>query len=489
MEIGRWLAALRSRLARLALFGVPLVGLAAFLAWEVPRISPITYRQTDALPIFLALRALVAGSDPYALSVGAQAYRLTVGVNGPVSLDHAAQFGFHYPLPPAFLYLPISLFPSLEAAAFVTRALTAGLYLAALLCLTRRYAPDARPLTLVWLLLWGIAWWPFLAVILPIIQPTGMVMASLAFCLLAAGSGQWFWAGFALFFALLKPQDALPALAVLAIWGALRAEARWRLLAGFCAAAGLPTLVAFLWRPDWLMGWLSAILALPAHIPAYYQNPLAALVPMLGAAGILAWASAGVLVIAWLALVIWGALRPMNWPLRAFGQEIGARRLAPRCRRLACSSQPTRRVFGPQALSGECIRRIFSRARDPQWGIAVGTALALALLPRTGGYEIAIGLLPWFYAWQWAGEVARRKIGLLLRGLLAVLWLACGALAYTDHGFGSGVAFGVSLLLVLGALMALAPDLKTDHLTAGEGAAAQHSAQVSPLKIATDGSA
>src|SRR5579885_1933787 len=144
MEIGRWLAALRSRLARLALFGVPLVGLAAFLAWEVPRISPITYRQTDALPIFLALRALVAGSDPYALSVGAQAYRLTVGVNGPVSLDHAAQFGFHYPLPPAFLYLPISPFPSLEAAAFVTRALTAGLYLAALLCLTRRDRKSTR---------------------------------------------------------------------------------------------------------------------------------------------------------------------------------------------------------------------------------------------------------------------------------------------------------------------------------------------------------
>jgi hypothetical protein len=445
MGIGRWLAALRPRLGRMALFGVPLAGLAVFLAWEVPRISPITYRQTDALPIFLGLRALVAGGDPYALSVGAQAYRLTAGVSGPVSLDHAAQFAFHYPLPPAFLYLPMSLLPSLEAAAFVARALTAGLYLAALLCLTRRYAPDARPLTLAWLLLWGIAWWPFLAVILPIIQPTGVVVAALAFCLLAAGSGQWFWAGFALFFALLKPQDALPTLGVLAIWGALRAEARWRLLAGFSAAAGLPTLVAFLWRPDWLAAWLGAILALPAHIPAYYQNPLASLARVLGAAGSLAWVLACVLVIVWLMLVIWGALRP---------------------------------------------RRIFSRARDPQWGIAVGSALALALLPRTGGYEIAIGLLPWFYAWQWAGEVARPRARLLVRGLLVVLWLMCGALAYADHGFGSGVAFGVGLLALLGALLVLAPDFKADYRApSGDVETRRQGAQTSPPKMATDGNA
>ena len=287
----------------------------------------------------------MAGNDPYALTVGAQAYQQTVGATGPVSLDHAAQFGFHYPLPPALLYLPMSLLPSLEAAAFITRALTVGVYLAALLCLARRYASTARPLTMSWLLLWGLAWWPFLAVILPIIQPTGIVVAALAFCLLAAGAGaratgesaeaqprqapaavgarQWFWAGVALFFALLKPQDALPALLVLAIWAALRPEARWRLLGGFGAMAVVPVALSFLWRPDWLMAWASAIIALPAHIPAYYQNPVAALAQQLGALGMLVWALAGALVAAWLALVIWVRASPPAgricrcWPLAA----------------------------------------------------------------------------------------------------------------------------------------------------------------------------
>jgi hypothetical protein len=447
MRFRRWLAALAPRLITAALFGVPLVALAVFLAWEVPRISTITARQTDALPIFLGLRALAAGNDPYALSIGAQAYRLTTGASGPISLDHAAQFAFHYPLPPALLYLPLALLPSLEAAAFIARALTVGVYLAALLCLARRCAPAARPLTMAWLLLWGIAWWPFLAVILPIIQPTGIVVAALAFCLLAAGAGaratngseragtrfpqapaaagagQWFWAGCALFFALLKPQDALPALAVLAVWGALRPQARWRLLAGSGAAAVVPVALAFFWRPDWLAAWASALAALPAHIPAYYLNPLTALSQRLGPAGALVWALAGALVIVWLALVVWGA-RHANRSAASFA-------------------------------AGRW--RLLSRARDPQWGIAVGCALALALLPRTGGYELAIGLVPWFYAWQWAGEIASRGRRALARGALAALWMMCGALAYGDHGYGSGVAFGVGLLLVFGALMAAAP--------------------------------
>jgi hypothetical protein len=410
-------------LLRVALFGGPLAALSVFLAWEVPRISTITYRQTDALPIFLGLRALVDGNDPYALSVGAQAYHLTTGWDGPVSIDHAAQFSFHYPLPPALLYLPVSLFPSLEAAAFVSRALTVGVYLTALLCLARHFAPDARPLTMTLLLLWGIAWWPFLSVILPIIQPTGIVVAALAFCLLAVKARQWFWAGFALFFALLKPQDALPALVVLVVWAALRPEARWRVLAGFSAIAIVPVALAFFWRSDWLMAWASALIALPAHIPTYYQNPVVELARALGSAGVLAVALAGALGLIWLALVIWGA-----WNAQRPEAAVAAWRWAWR-----------------------------SRALDPQWGIAVGCALALALLPRTGGYEIAIGLIPWFYAWQWSGELAQRVARWLARGALAALWLICGALAYSDHGVGSGVAFGVGLVVILGALMIIAP--------------------------------
>ena len=171
------------------------------------------------------------------------------------------------------------------------------------------------------------------------------------------------------------------------------------------------------------MAWASAIIALPAHIPAYYQNPVAALAQRFGVFGAVVWALAGALVIAWLALILWGALH---------------------------AQQPEESVAAGRW-------RLLSRARDPQWGIAAGCALALALLPRTGGYELAIGLLPWFYAWQWAGEIEQRPQRWLARGALAALWLACGALAYGDHGVGSGVAFGVGLLVIFAALMVAAP--------------------------------
>ncbi len=426
MVARRWPAGLARRLTKAGVIGLSLAVFSCWLAWDVPRISPITGSQTDVLPVFLGLRALVAGHDPYADAVGVQAYHLTVGTTGPVSADHAAQFSFHYPLPPALLYLPFALFPSLEAATLVVRALTVWLYLLALLCLARRFAMTARPLALAGLLLWGIAWWPFLAVILPIVQPTGVVVAALVFCFLAAGAGRWFWAGFALFVALLKPQDALPALVVLAIWAALCAEARWRLLAGFFSAAVLPVGLAFIWRPDWLSHWLGALLALPAHVPAYYENPPAALMQALGAAGALVWLGSGALVIAWLALVTWGA-RPSLMPRLGL-----VRRWAVR-----------------------------SHAYDPQWGIATGCALALALLPRTGGYELAIGLIPWFYAWQWASELAPSQKRFLARGLLLMFWLGCGLWAYADHGAISGVAFGLLLLgwllLALGGTSAALP--------------------------------
>jgi hypothetical protein len=396
--------------------GLPILGLAGFLAWEVPRVSPITYRQTDLLPLYLGLRALVAGHDPYSLDVGAEAYQQTAGHAIGLTVDRAAQFGFHYPLPQALLYLPFSLFSSLELATLLLRAATVALYLTALLCLIRRYAWASSLLTRASILLWGLAWWPFLAVILPIVQPTGIVLAALAWCLLALGARRWFWAGFALFFALLKPQDALPAVVVLLLCGLLHKEARWRLVAGFCAAALLPVSLAFAWQPGWVGAWLAAVTTLPAHIPGYYQNPPAQLAAMLGGAGILVWVGVGGLALGWLAL--------------AFKGISGLRGSAP--------SQPDREIFPGQ-------ERIFF----PEWAFGVGCALALLLLPRTGGYELALGLLPWLIAWQQAARIQPRRARWALQSALWLLWLACGLLSYSDHGQVSSIALGLGLVVVL----------------------------------------
>jgi hypothetical protein len=375
---------------------VSILVLSFFLAWEVPRLSPITYRQTDLLPIYLGLHALVTGHDPYSLAVGAEAYRQTVGYSFGLTIDRAAQFGFHYPLAPALLYLPFSLFASLENATLLVRALTVALYLTALCCLIRRYAAASAPLAKGGMLFWGIGWWPFPVIILPMVQPSGVVFAALAFCLLAVRSGRWFWGGFACFVALLKPQDALPVLAVLAIYALLRAEARWRLLAGFAAAAALPVTAAFLWRPDWLGAWLEAVIALPPHIPGFYQNPPAALAAALGPVGVVVWIGVGVLVVGWLALVAWG-----------------------------------------------------SRTRDPQWGIAMSCALMVALGPRTGIWEMVIGLIPWFYTWEQAGGIRQQRTRHIAQAALWLLWLAAGFLTYAGYGLISGVGFGLGLVVAL----------------------------------------
>lgn len=55
-----------------------------------------------------------------------------------------------------------------------------------------------------------------------------------------------------------------------------------------------------------------------------------------------------------------------------------------------------------------------------------------------------------------------------MRSFLAALWLVCGVLASIDHRYGSGVAFGVGLLLLFGALMIGATELKTG--IGGQGA-------------------
>ncbi len=384
---------------RVVVVGAPILALSFFLAWEVPRVSTITYRQTDLLPIYVGLHALVEGQDPYALAVGAEAYRQTVGHSSGLTIDRAAQFGFHYPLPPALLYLPFSLLPSLEVATLLVRTLTVALYITALCCLIWRSAASSSLLAKGGLLLWGIGWWPFLVSFLPLAQPSSVVFAVMTFCLLAVSGGRWFWGGFACFFALLKPQDALAMLVVLVIYAVLRASARWRLLAGFATAGVVPITVAFLWRPDWLGAWLAAVSALPPHISAYYQNPPGALAASLGPVGGVVWVGVGALVVGWLALVVWG-----------------------------------------------------SRSRDPQWGIAMGCALTVALGPRTGSWEMVIALIPWFYAWQWAGEIRQQQGRLAAQALLWLLWLAAGFLSYLGYEQISGVGFGFGLVVALVAL-------------------------------------
>jgi len=92
------------------------------------------------------------------------------------------------------------------------------------------------------------------------------------------------------------------------------------------------------------------------------------------------------------------------------------------------------------------------RSSDPQWAMAMGCALMVALAPRTGIWEMVIGLLPWFFAWHWASELEQKRWRRAAQALLWILWLAAGLMSYAGYGVLSNVAFGLGLTFALVAL-------------------------------------
>lgn len=110
-------------------------------------------------------------------------------------------------------------------------------------------------------MLLGIAWWPFLVVILPIVQQTGMVFDTLVLGLLAAERGKWFWTGIAAYTVLLKPADSGLVVLLLIAWALMSRTGRRPFVRGFLALS-LPTAaLAFAVQPTWLFEWITHLLS------------------------------------------------------------------------------------------------------------------------------------------------------------------------------------------------------------------------------------
>jgi hypothetical protein len=369
-----------------ALLVSSLLLLSCFMAWEVPRISHIDGRRTDFTETLIALRDFAAGADPYSNDVAIKMDR-ALGIHAqPPPSGGRYESTFNYLLPPALVFLPV-LAVDTDSATIVVRAITVALYLAALALLVWRFAGTLPTWAQGGLLLAGVGWWPFLAVILPIVQQAGSVFGLLVLAAYCMEQKRWFAAGFMSFLALFKPTESVMLIAVLALW-ALRSPSRqaWRYFAGF-AAIGVPTtLLAFAVRPTWVMDWWHAAVTLHGSHFGHEVDLPDALAALLHLPAALIWAAAAVLGIV-LAAACWRSM------------AVGAR---------------------------------LARVDRLWWWLAAAAVLSLLVVPRAGTYDMVIGLIAWFVALRAASSLAptAQRVAYLL---LCLLLLSVGLLAYRDH--------------------------------------------------------
>jgi hypothetical protein len=294
---------------------------------------------------------------------------------------------FLYMLPPALVYLPFVALPD-ESAIIVVRALTVALYLVAWLALVWRFGGRLPAAGRASLLLLGLAWWPFLSVILPIVQQAGTIFALLVLAALAAERGRWSWAGAAAFVALLKPTESAPIVAMLAVWAWHAPTGRRAFLTGFLAL-GLPTtLLAFARRPTWVTDWLRVLASLRAGHFDYNVDSVAAFAALSHVPVALVWVAAAMAT---------GVFFWQGW-----------------------------QAAGSAAAAGS------SAGQALWWWIGASCLLTLLVIPRTGAYDIVIALVPWSVALGAAGSLRGTRRALVTGGLLAVL-AGAGLLAYRDH--------------------------------------------------------
>jgi Glycosyltransferase family 87 len=396
-----------------------LLGLSGFLAWEVPRISHVTAAHTDFIETVYGLRAFVAGHDPYGDAVAAQVDALMAGHPLPAPPGGHYEHPFLYPLAPALVYLPFTALPD-EPAIIATRAVTVALYLAALLALIWRFAGALPAAARAGLVLLGVAWWPFLSVILPIVQQSGAVFALLVLATLAAERGRWSWAAVAAYISLIKPTESAPVVLLLAVW-ALRTPAARRPFGLGLAAVALPTAaLAFAVRPTWPADWLRVLASLRAGHFDYNVDLIAALAQRVHMPVDLLWAGA---------LAVVGALAALAW-----------------------------RNAGRAAKGGADAGIVL------WWWVGLTCVLTLIVVPRTGAYDIVIGLVAWYVALRAAGQLPRARRYVAYASLMALL-TAAGLLAYRDHAAAELPALALALGVAL--WLCRPPTLRTNRLARG----------------------
>jgi hypothetical protein len=385
-----------------ALLCATVLVLSSFLAWQVPRISHVDALHTDFTETLIALRGFVVGDDPYSNAVAIKMNRALDDNPPPPPPGGRYERTFNYLLPPALVYLPMLALDD-NSAIIAVRAITVAVYFAALALLVWRFG-SALPL---WarggLLLAGVGWWPFLAVILPIVQQAGTVFGMVVLAAWCVERNRWFSAGVLSFLALFKPTESIVLVTVLALWALRSSAPRARLFFAGLAAIGVPTsLLAFAVRPTWVLDWWGAVVALHLTHFSHEVDLPDALAGAMHLPPMVIWAAAAALSIGFV-VMLW--------------------------RRSAALTQTAQR----DALF---------------WWLGAASVISLLAIPRAGTYDMVIGLIAWFVALGAAATVrpVQRRAAYTL---LTVLLLSVGVLAYRDHAALEFPLWALALLVAL----------------------------------------
>jgi hypothetical protein len=390
------------RWAAIALLCTSVLLLSSFLAWEVPRISHVNALRTDYTETIFGLRAFLVGDNPYDNAIAIKMDR-ALGDHSVPPPGGRYEHTFNYLLPPALVFLPLLALND-ESNTIAVRAITVALYLVALALLVWRFGAMLPAWGQGGLLLAGLGWWPFLAVILPIVQQAGTVFGLLVLAAFLAERNRWLPAGVLSFVALLKPTESILLVAVLAVWALRSSASHARLFLTGIAAIGIPTtLLAFSRRPSWLPEWWRAVVTLHATHYAHEVDPPDALAGVLHVPPVVIWAAAALLGIV-LAINCW--------------QRVAAA--------VAHSDQ------------GDAL----------YWWLGLAAVFTLLVIPRAGTYDMVIGLIAWFVALR-AATLQRTSAGRVAVIALVTLFIATGLLGYRDHAAVEFPVWAIGLAVAL----------------------------------------
>lgn len=393
-----------------------LIGLALFLTFFLGTVAPISYAQTDYSPTYFGLQAAFDRQNPYSDAVTHHIQQLEFADDPTATPEQLAAANttyeqpFAYPLAPSLMFTPLILLLSPEQSVAVMRFINLAMYLLSVPMLFAAFGFERKAvkngsraafnLLLITVLI-VVAGGPMLKVFWPIVQPSGVeifLVAAIIFCFARKYYG---WAGALTFLIQFKPQTGAIFLLDLAFFGLLVAEARWHLLKGFLLTALPLTALAFWLDPTWITDWLESLRKLSGYSSVYAINMLAKFGLVIGIP---------------LALVLIG-LNFWAW-------------------------------FGAVKASNQSNLNKYGYFRGQAWAIA--TIVELAIIPRTGNYDLIFCYVPLFFSLLYFLDYM--KIGiyrLIVAAILLALFICSTLYLLIDRNTVFVITLLVAALIII----------------------------------------
>lgn len=230
---------------RVWLFLGILIGAAFFLLGAIQISKTIAYQNSDFFQFWLGARFFWEGKDPYNSLQWMQSHQ-------QIGTDRIASPAFLYPLPLAFLLLPLGILP-LKTAFILWSFLSQTLILLSIVLLLKTQNFSRTKHLILPILIANIIFRPTTTTLLG-----GQISALYLFIATIAGvlwrQKKWFWGGAALALLTLKPSIGFPLLLIISPW--LLLHKKIAALKGIASTGVLLFLIGFIKDPHWIPKYL-----------------------------------------------------------------------------------------------------------------------------------------------------------------------------------------------------------------------------------------